>query len=58
MRFLSAEWRKLIMANYEAPAALLKPFFPPHTELGDYNGKHFVSLVEFMFLETTLLGLS
>lgn len=46
------------MANYEAPASLLKPYLPPYTELSDYHGKHFVSLVGFMFLKTRLLGLS
>lgn len=58
MSFLKAEWRKLAIANYEIDPALLEPFIPKGTELDTFQGKHFVSLVGFMFLNTKLLGLS
>ena len=54
--FLSAEWRKLIMVNYEVDPEILKPYLPKGTELDLYQGKCLVSLVGFMFLETRILG--
>lgn len=56
-RFLSAEWRKLIMANYEADPVSLKKYLPAKTELDDWKGKHYVSLVGFMFLNVKLKGI-
>lgn len=55
--FLSAEWRKLAMANYAIDPAILKPFIPFKTELDTWNGACYVSLVGFMFLQTKLLGI-
>lgn len=57
-KFLSAEWRKLIMANYETDAAILKKFLPAKTELDDWQGKHYISLVGFMFLNTRVKGIT
>ncbi len=54
--FLTARWRKLIMANYVVPPALLQPLLPAHTELDFYKGSCFVSLVGFMFADTRLRG--
>src|SRR5688572_5245673 len=54
-KFLSAEWRDLIMANYEVDPALLAPRVPVGTELDLHEGKCFVSLVAFMFLDTRVL---
>jgi uncharacterized protein len=56
-KFLSAEWRKLIMANYEADPSILKKYVPVKTELDDWQGKYYVSLVGFMFLKTTIKGI-
>ena len=53
-KFLSAEWRKLIMANYETDPAVLKKYLPAKTELDTWDGKHFISLVGFMFLNTKI----
>ena len=58
MSFLTAEWRKLVLANYEISPDLLKPYIPPHTELDLWNGTCYVSLVGFMFVNTKVLGLS
>lgn len=54
--FLSAEWRKLAFANYAIDKDILLPYLPPFTELDDWNGKHYVSLVGFMFVDTKLRG--
>jgi uncharacterized protein len=54
--FLSAEWRNLLMLNYEAPRGLLEPFVPRGTELDSFEGKTVVSLVGFQFLRTRLAG--
>ncbi len=56
MSFLTAEWRKLAIANYAVPPSLLKPHVPLYTELDAWEGTCYVSLVGFMFLNTRLLG--
>lgn len=55
--FLRAEWRKLVMANYEIDPDALKAFLPNRTELDTWNNKHYVSLVGFRFLETAVMGI-
>lgn len=52
--FLKAQWRNLIMANYEVAPALLQPYLPKGLELDYYNGKCYVSLVGFLFQDTSL----
>ena len=54
--FLSAEWRKLALANYEVDKEILQKYLPPFTELDDWQGKYYVSLVGFMFMDTKLRG--
>ena len=58
MSFLSAEWRKLALANYEIDSALLKKYLPYKTEIDFCDDSCYVSLVGFMFLNTKLLGVS
>ena len=58
MKFLTAEWRKLAIINYEIDPAILEKYLPVGTELDFYNGKCLVSLVGFMFLNTKVLGVS
>lgn len=55
-KFLSAEWRKLIMANYEIDPTILKKYLPSKTELDEWQGKYYISLVGFMFLNTRVKG--
>jgi uncharacterized protein len=55
--FLSAEWRDLVMLNYEVSPQLLQPYVPRGTELDSFEGKTFVSLVGFRFLNTKLFGI-
>ena len=57
MSFLNAEWRKLILVNYEIDPEVLKPYIPSGTELDLWKGKCYISLVGFMFLNTKMLGL-
>lgn len=54
--FLSAEWRHLLMLNYEVDSALLRRFVPRGTELDSFAGKTYASLVGFQFLRTKLSG--
>lgn len=58
MSFLTAEWKKLTMANYLVEPAVLAPYVPAGTELDYWQGRCYVSLVGFMFLKTRLLGVS
>lgn len=55
--FLTAEWRHLVMLNYEVDPSLLLKFIPAGTELDRWNGKSFLSLVGFRFLHTKILGI-
>jgi uncharacterized protein YqjF (DUF2071 family) len=55
--FLTAEWRKLMMAQYAVPPAVLEPYLPPGTELDLYQGQCFVSLVGFLFRRVRVLRL-
>jgi len=55
-RFLTAEWRDLLMLNYEVDSALLQPRVPVGCELDSWNGRTHLSVVGFMFLRTRLLG--
>jgi hypothetical protein len=57
MSFLKAEWRKLILVNYEVDPIVLEPYLPFGTELDLYKGKCYLSLVGFMFLNTKMLGI-
>jgi hypothetical protein len=54
--FLTASWRHLAMLNYEIDPSQLLPFVPAGAELDFWNGKTFVSLVGFRFLNTKILG--
>ena len=54
--FLTAEWRKLILVNYAIDPEILKKYLPNQTELDLWEGKCYVSLVGFMFLNTKVKG--
>lgn len=57
-KFLTAEWRKLILANYPVDPNLLLPYLPKGTELDFHHNICYVSLVGFMFLNTKVMGVS
>ncbi|MCB0401112.1 MAG: DUF2071 domain-containing protein [Flavobacteriales bacterium] len=54
--FLTAEWKKLALLNYDVPPALLEEYVPFGAELDLWQGKCYVSLVGFMFLNTKVKG--
>jgi uncharacterized protein len=54
--FLTAEWRHLVMLNFEIDPEVLRPLVPPGTELDLWQGRHFVSVVGFLFLNTRVFG--
>jgi len=54
--FLKAEWRKLALAQYAVDKDVLLKYLPPHTVLDDWQGKYYVSLVGFMFVDVKLRG--
>jgi uncharacterized protein len=56
-RFLTAEWRFLALLNYEVEPQSLRLYLPCGTELDNWRGRSYVSLVGFLFLDTRVLGL-
>lgn len=56
--FLTAEWRKLAIANYAVEPVILQQYLPARTELDLWNDMCYVSLVGFMFLNTKVMGVS
>ena len=55
--FLTAQWRKLIMAQYEVAPEVLQRRLPPGLTLDLYESRCFVSLVGFLFDHVRILGL-
>lgn len=55
--FLTAEWRKLIFAQYEVTKEVLQKYLPKDVELDPWQGKYFVSLVGFLFTDVRLIGI-
>jgi uncharacterized protein YqjF (DUF2071 family) len=55
--FLTANWRYLAMLNYVVDPKILAPLVPAGTEIDFENGRTFLSVVGFLFLDTRLLGL-
>jgi uncharacterized protein len=54
--FLTANWRYLVMLNFAVDPRLLEPLAPPGTELDFHEGRTFLSVVGFLFLDTRVLG--
>ena len=54
-KFLTAKWHDLIMANYAVEPSLLADRLPLGTDLDLHDGKCFVSLVGFLFLDTRVM---
>lgn len=55
--FLTAEWKKLAMANYAVDPSLVSEYLPAGTEVDLWNDTCYVSLVGFMFCNTRLMGI-
>lgn len=56
-QFLKAQWKNLVMLNYQVDATILKPYIPAGTVLDLWEGKALVSMVGFMFLDTQVMGI-
>jgi uncharacterized protein YqjF (DUF2071 family) len=54
--FLTAAWKKLLMANYPVDPAALRPLVPHRTELDAWEGETYVSLVGFQFRDVRVRG--
>lgn len=55
--FLKANWHNIVMINYEVLKETLLPYLPYGVTLDDFEGKYYVSLVGFTFLNSTLFGI-
>ena len=56
--FLTAEWRKLLMVQYEVAPEVLALYLPRGVELDFYNGQALVSLVGFLFDRVRVKGIA
>jgi uncharacterized protein YqjF (DUF2071 family) len=54
---LWAEWRNLVLLNFEVDPAILAPYIPAGTELDFWEGKTYISIVGFQFLNARLFGI-
>ena len=54
---LWAEWRNLILLNFEIDPTVLEPYVPAGTELDYWENKSYVSIVGFQFLNARLFGI-
>ena len=54
--FLRAEWRWLVMLNYEVDPSTLAPLLPRGVELDLWEGRAIASMDGFRFLRTKVLG--
>jgi uncharacterized protein YqjF (DUF2071 family)/predicted DCC family thiol-disulfide oxidoreductase YuxK len=55
-RFLTAEWRYVVMLTYEVAPEILAPLVPAGTVLDLWQGQALVTVVGFRFLDARLLG--
>jgi uncharacterized protein YqjF (DUF2071 family) len=54
--FLTASWKHLAILNYEIEPSLLAPHVPAGTEVDLWNGRAFISVVAFLFLDAKMAG--
>jgi uncharacterized protein YqjF (DUF2071 family) len=54
--FLTAQWRYLVMLNFDVDPSILHALVPRGTELDLWNGRAIASVVGFRFLRTRVLG--
>src|SRR5476651_2524898 len=55
--FLTAGWRNLAMLNFTIEPHILEPYVPAGAELDFWNGRTYVSVVGFQFVDTKALGI-
>lgn len=56
--FLKAGWHHLAMLNYPVDPDVVRPHVPAGTEIDFYEGRTYLSMVGFRFLDTRVLGLA
>ena len=56
--FLTARWQSLAMLNYPVDPEVVAPLVPAGTEIDFFEGRTFVSVVGFLFLDTRVRGLA
>jgi uncharacterized protein YqjF (DUF2071 family) len=54
--FLTADWRHLLMLNFDVEASVLEPLVPAGTILDLWHGRALISVVGFRFLRTCIMG--
>ncbi len=54
--FLSATWKDVLLLNFEVDPTVLEPYIPIGVEFDHYQGRYYVSLVGFRFLDTRVMG--
>ncbi|MET0391985.1 MAG: DUF2071 domain-containing protein [Chitinophagaceae bacterium] len=54
---LTAGWTRLAVATFEADAQLLTRYLPHRTELNDWNGRYYMSLLGFVFSKPVIAGI-
>jgi uncharacterized protein YqjF (DUF2071 family) len=54
--FIRAEWRNLVFLNFEIDPQILTPYVPQGTQLDTWEGRTYVSVVGFLFMNTRVLG--
>jgi uncharacterized protein len=54
---LTADWTNLVVATFEADKKLLEKYLPYNTELNDWNGHYYMSLLGFMFSKPIVAGI-
>lgn len=57
-RFLTAEWKNIVMLNYAVDPSLLERFVPRGTEQDTFEGKTYLSLVGFEFNRSRICGVA
>jgi uncharacterized protein YqjF (DUF2071 family) len=55
--FLTAKWRDLVLITYDVDPRVLAPFIPQGLEPDTIDGRGFVSVVAFDFLDTRVKGM-
>ena len=55
--FLTAGWHNLAMLNFTIEPRVLEPYVPGGTELDFWQGRTYVSVVGFQFVDTKVLGI-
>ncbi len=56
-KFMKAKWQNIVMVNYEVAEEVLTPYLPYGVTLDAFEGKCYVSLVGFRFVDSKIFGI-